>query len=148
LYVNLTRGRHDNHLFVAAPSDSLSGEGHLPRPPEDDVVAEVLAAVGRPDEDRSALETDPLALAVADLRADRTPAELRALREAIHAEDRDALAVARRAEQIAANAAARAAVAEPPTWVHALLPKRPEVPWLAARWDTAVGSVAAYRARW
>src|SRR5690606_20531595 len=47
LYVNLTRGRHDNHLFVAAPSDSLSGEGHLPRPPEDDVVTEVLAAVGR-----------------------------------------------------------------------------------------------------
>jgi hypothetical protein len=148
LYVNLTRGRHDNHLFVAAPSDGLSGEGHLPRPPEDDVVTEVLAAVGRPDEDRSALEIDPLALAVADLRTDRTPADLRALREAVDTEDPDALAVATRAEQIAANAAARAAVAEPPPWVPALLPSRPDVPWLAARWDTAVGSVAAYRARW
>jgi conjugative relaxase-like TrwC/TraI family protein len=148
LYVNLTRGRHDNHLFVAAPSDSLSGEGHLPRPPEDDVVTEVLAAVGRPDEDRSALEIDPLALAVADLRAGRTSAQLRAAREATDAKDKDALAVAMRAEQIAVNAAARAAVAEPPPWVHALLPVRPDVPWLAARWDTALGSVAAYRARW
>src|SRR3546814_11267778 len=63
-----SRGRHDNHLFIAAPSDSLSGEGHLPRPPEDDVVAEVLAALGRPDQDHSALEVDPMALAVADLR--------------------------------------------------------------------------------
>jgi hypothetical protein len=148
LYVNLTRGRHDNHLFVAAPSDSLSGEGHLPRPPEDDVVAEVLAAVGRPDEDRSALEIDPLALAVADLRTGRTPAQLRATREAPCREDKDALAIVTRAEQIAASAAARAAVAEPPPWVYALLPARPEVPWLAARWDTAVGAVAAYRARW
>ncbi|MGH9137912.1 MAG: MobF family relaxase [Acidimicrobiales bacterium] len=148
LYVNLTRGRHDNHLFIAAPSDFLSGEGHLPRPPEDDVIAEVLAAVGRPDEDRSALEIDSLALAVAELRARRTAAELRAAREATSNKDRQALAVAVRAEQIAANAAARAAVAEPPPWAHALLPARPEVPWLAARWDTAVGAVAAYRARW
>jgi hypothetical protein len=148
LYVNLTRGRHDNHLFIAAPSDSLSGEGHLPRPPEDDVVAEVLAAVGRPDEDRSALEIDPLALAVADLRAGRTPAELHAAREATDREDKRAYAVARRAQQVTANAAARLAVAEPPPWASALLPSRPEVPWLAAHWDAAVGAVAAYRARW
>ena len=148
LYVNLTRGRHDNHLFIAAPSDNLSGEGHLPRPPEDDVVAEVLAAVGRPDEDRSALEVDFRALAVADARAGHTPAHLRAAREAMDRGDKDDLAIATRAEQIAANAAARAAVAEPPPWVHALLPARPEVPWLAARWDTAVGAVGAYRARW
>jgi len=148
LYVNLTRGRHDNHLFIAAPSDSLSGEGHLPRPPEDDVVAEVLAAVGRPDEDRSALEIDPMALAVAEVRAGRTPAELRAVRAGAGSKNKESLAVAVRAEQIATNAAARGAVAEPPPWIHALLPARPEVPWLAARWDTAVGAVAAYRARW
>ncbi len=148
LYVNLTRGRHDNHLFIAAPSDSLSGEGHLPRPPEDDVVAEVLAAVGRPDEDRSALEIDPRALVVADARAGHTPAQRRAVRNAIDREDRDGQAIATRAEHVAANAAARAAVAEPPPWVHALLPARPEVPWLAARWDTALGAVGAYRARW
>lgn len=148
LYVNLTRGRHDNHLFIAAPSDSLSGEGHLPRPPEDDVVAEVLAAVARPDQDRSALEIDPMALAVADLRDGRTPAELRRLAETLDAADDRSLAVARRAEQVTANAAARAAVAEPPPWVAALLPTRPPVPWLAARWDAAVGAVAAYRARW
>ena len=148
LYVNLTRGRHDNHLFVAAPSDTLAGEGHLPRPPEDDVIAEVLAAVGRPDEDRNALEIDPIALAVADVRAGRTAAELRRLRDRTDIEDRNQLAVAARAEQVAANAAARAAVAEPPPWVPALLPPRPEVPWLAARWDAAVAAVAAYRARW
>jgi hypothetical protein len=148
LYVNLTRGRHDNHLFIASPSDTLGGEGHLPRPPEDDVVAEVLAAVGRPDEDRSALEIDPLALDVAEVRAGRTAAELRALLDAADGKDKHALAVARRAGQVAANAAARAAVAEPPAWVHAVLPARPDVPWLAARWDAAVGAVAAYRARW
>jgi conjugative relaxase-like TrwC/TraI family protein len=148
LYVNLTRGRHDNHLFIAAPSDSLAGEGHLPRPPEDDVVAEVLAAVGRPDEDRSALEIDPLALAVADLRAGRTAAELRRARDAIYMADERGLTVAARAEHVATNAAARAAVAEPPAWVPAVLPSRPAVPWLASRWDRAVGAVAAYRARW
>jgi len=148
LYVNLTRGRHDNHLFVAAPSDSLSGEGHLPRPPEDDVIAEVLAAVGRPDEDRSALEIDPMALAVAELRCGRTAAEVRRLGEATDSEDKRAYAVVRRAQQVTANAAARLAVAEPPPWASGLLPSRPEVPWLAARWDAAVGAVAAYRARW
>ena len=148
LYVNLTRGRHDNHLFIAAASDSLSGEGHLPRPPEDDVIAEVLAAVGRPDEDRSALEIDPMAQAVAELRVGRTAAEVRRLDDAIDKGDRRAHGVARRAQQVTANAAARAAVAEPPPWVSALLPFRPKVPWLAARWDAAVGAVAAYRARW
>ena len=148
LYVNLTRGRHDNHLFVAAPSDTLAGEGHLPRPPEDDVVAEVLAAVGRPDEDRSALEIDPLALAVADCRCRphrrRSPGAPRCHEQQTGHE----LAVAARAEQIAANAAARAAIAEPPPWTVAMLPPRPDVPWLAARWDVAVGAVGAYRARW
>lgn len=148
LYVNLTRGRHDNHLFVAAPSDTLAGEGHLPRPPEEDVVAEVIAAVGRPDEDRSALEIDPLALAVAEARAGRTVAELRAQRETTDARDRRTISVLARAEQVAVNAAARTAVAEPPAWTAALLPERPAVPWLAARWDEAVGAVAAYRMRW
>lgn len=148
LYVNLTRGRQDNHLFVAAPADSLAGEGHLPRPPEDDVVAEVLAAVSRPDEDRSALEIDPLALAVAEARAGRTPVQLRALRDAIDVEDKREAAVLARAEAIVLAAASRAAVAEPPAWVPSLLPDRPSVPWIAARWDVAVASVATYRARW
>ncbi len=35
-----------------------------------------------------------------------------------------------------------------PAWAAALHPARPAVPWLAARWDTGVGAVAAYRARW
>lgn len=149
LYVNLTRGRRDNHLFIAAPSDMLGGEGHLPRPPEDDVIAEVLAAVGRPDEDLSALEVDPLALAVADARAGRTVAELREERTRLAAEDDEPAApIVSRAEQIASNAAARATVAEPPPWVATLLPPRPDVPWLAARWDAAVGGIGAYRARW
>lgn len=148
LYVNLTRGRHDNHLFVAAPSDTLAGEGHLPRPPEDDIVAEVLAAVGRPDEDRSALDIDPLALAVAHARAGKTPTELHAQLEATDRSDKRTLAVLARAEQVAVKAAARAAVAEPPAWTRALLPERPAVPWLATRWDEAVGAVAAYRVRW
>ena len=148
LYVNLTRGRRDNHLFVAAPSDTLGGEGHLPRPPEDDVIAEVLAAVGRPDEDRSALEVDAAALDVGVARAGRTCAELRMLRNEADPEDARMLAVLGRAEQIAANAAARIAVAEPPAWVAGLLPRRPSVPWLAARWEEAVGAVGAYRSRW
>jgi conjugative relaxase-like TrwC/TraI family protein len=148
LYVNLTRGQQDNHLFVAAPADSLAGEGHLPRPPEDDVVAEVLAAVGRPDEDRSALEVDPLALAVAEARKGRTPAELRSLRDAMHMEDKRGATVLARAEAIALAASARAAAAEPPPWVPTLLPDRPSVPWMAAHWDDAVASIATYRARW
>jgi len=148
LYVNLTRGRHDNHLFIAAPSDTLAGEGHLPRPPEDDVVAEVLAAVGRPDEDRSALEIDRLALAVAEARSGQTAAGLRAQRETTDPRDKRTIAVLARAEQVVVNAAARATIAEPPAWVAALLPHRPEVPWLADHWDDAVGAVAAYRARW
>lgn len=148
LYVNLTRGRHDNHLFVAAPSDTLAGEGHLPRPPEDDVIAEVLAAVGRPDEDRSALEVDPHALVVAEWRMGHTAADLRRLRDVIDIEDKHQLALVARAEQVAANAAARADVGEPPAWTAAMLPHRPEVPWLAARWDAAVGAIGAYRARW
>jgi len=35
-----------------------------------------------------------------------------------------------------------------PPWTAALLPPRPEVPWLAARWDAALGAVATFRARW
>lgn len=149
LYVNLTRGRRDNHLFVAAPSDTLAGEGHLPRPPEDDVIAEVLAAVGRPDEDRCALEVDPHALAVANARAGRTVAELHAERERLeHGDDAYALRIATRAEQVAAHAVARAVVAEPAPWLTALLPTRPMPPWLASKWDAAVGAAAAHRARW
>ena len=148
LYVNLTRGRHDNHLFVAAPADGLAGEGHLPRPPEDDVVAEVLAAVGRPDEDPCALELDPLALEVAEARAGRTCAQLRVLRGQTGPEDAHTLAVLGRAEFTAARAAARAAVAEPPAWVAAMLPTEPAVPWIRTRWEEAVGAIGAYRSRW
>lgn len=149
LYVNLTRGRHDNHLFVAAPADSLAGEGHLPRPPENDVIAEVLAAVGRPDEDRCALEIDPDALRVAAARAGRGVADLRRQRASGGMErGQRADDVLARAETVAAAAAARSAIAEPPPWVSAMLPPRPTVPWMTARWDTAVGAVATYRARW
>jgi conjugative relaxase-like TrwC/TraI family protein len=148
LYVNLTRGRQGNHLFMAAPADVTSGEGHLPRPPEDDVIAEVLAAVSRPDDDRCALEVDPIALGAAELRVGASPAELRRRAAATDPTDRDAAAVAMRAWRVATNAAARAAIAEPPPWVPAVLPPRPDVPWIAARWDEAVGVAASYRSTW
>lgn len=147
LYVNLTRGQRDNHLFVTGPSDPLAGEGHLPSPPCTDVIAEVVASLARPDDDRCALAVDPTALQVAETKAGRTAHQLRALRQQDHSADRHQTEILDRAIRVAADAAGRAGVAEPPAWTTTLLPARPDVPWLAHRWDAATAAVATYLAQ-
>lgn len=107
----------------------------------------MLAAVGRRDEQRCATDLDPLALRAAHARAGRPLHDIeRALAAAEHdgAVELDVLA---RAAQIAAHAAARVAIAQPPQWTRAVLPDCPTAPWLAVRWDTAVASLAIEAAR-
>ena len=148
LYVNVTRGRRDNHVFVAAPADPAGGEGHLPRPPDTDVIADVIAAVGRPDQQRCATDIDPTALAAATARRGRSLADLAATADETEASKAADAAIYRRAETLVRHAVARRSVAEPPPSMMTVLPPRPTAPWMAAKWDRAIAAAATYNERW
>ncbi len=54
-YVDITRGRDANHLYLTRPSDDLEGE-RLPRPPPDPVEEAIADRLTRSDGERTAWE--------------------------------------------------------------------------------------------
>jgi hypothetical protein len=132
-YVDLTRGRVANHLFLTRAADPIDGE-HLPKvppPPVPDAVARRLRESGP---ERAALELDPLAAKLA--AADGIP------------QVREGSAIAERRREITGERAARRAYQHPPRTLVTQLPERSAVPYLAKRWDDAVAAVERYRAMW
>lgn len=118
-YVDITRGRGSNHLFLTRAADPFDGETlpKAPPPPLTETVATRLQASGP---ERTAIEVDPFAGVPGAIRtADRR-----------------------------GRAAARLGAAHVDQAVLDRLPPRPSSPHLARRWDAAVGAIAGYRARW
>ncbi len=137
MYVDMTRGRHQNQLFGTRPVVAAADDDrHLPT-----LDAELPDAL----EARLARGNGPTALeragngASTDWGSDLAGMiELR--REGNRSEDLEA-AIAR-----AWSAIRRVAVHEPPPTLRRVLPPEPECPHLALRWRQVVGDIAVYTA--
>jgi len=138
LYVDITRGRHENQLYGTRPvaSDDDS-EQHLPRV-ESELDSVLRARLARSNA-RTALSTAPAARQVARLARGRSLAGLVAARR--RGNDGPDLA---QAIEHAEAAVRRVAEHEPPSSIRKLLPDRPTCPHLAAVWLTTVADLAVF----
>lgn len=82
-YVDITRGRGANHLFVTQAADPLNGE-HLPKAPPPALVESVGARLQASGPERAALEVDPGAARPSDDDRVAEMAGRRAYRVAAH----------------------------------------------------------------
>lgn len=141
-YVDITRGRLANHLYLTRSVDPLDGE-HLPkapRPPIDVSVGERLSASGP---EHAAVDIDPRAPAVVSVRAGRDLAQLHGA-----AKGGGAPAGVKAAETLRARQVARVATSSLDPAVLAKLPPRSHVPHLAHQWDQTVSDLSVFLARW
>ena len=129
-YVDITRGRRANHLFLTRTADALDGE-HLPKVPPPPIADSVARRLGESGPERVALELDP---AAAEVGASATGPS-RAV-----ADDRARRSAARRAGELAVH--------RPPLELVQHLPARSDLPFLAARWDDTVEAIVRYQAYW
>jgi hypothetical protein len=114
-YVDITRGRHANHLFLTRSPDPLDGE-HLPKVPPPPVVEAVGGALAQSRPEWAAIEADPsISAASAGQPWQRGQAEARLARHA------------------------------PPADLLERLPQRSPLPHLARRWDETVATIVVYR---
>jgi hypothetical protein len=130
-YVDLTRGRDANHLFVTRAADPLDGE-RLPKVPPPPIAESVARRLGESGPERAAVELDPTAAQLAS-RSDSSIA---------------AATTAGRHRALRGERASRLARYDPPADLVMRLPERPGVPHLARRWDETVAAIVNYRARW
>jgi conjugative relaxase-like TrwC/TraI family protein len=146
LYVDITRGQGHNHVVAVRPDDRRDS-AHLPRAPEHPLLDE-LARVGAPAGEPTGHTIAGDALDAALLGRGRSLAALAAERRRAerHADERASRRLAH-AEARKANGVARAAVADPPAEILAVLPPRPSVPWLRSLWEETLGDMAVDRAR-
>jgi hypothetical protein len=140
-YVDITRGRSANHLYLTRSVDPLDGE-HLPKAPPLPIAASVTARLSSSGPERAAVDVDPGAPAAATARADRDLAELH--RSIASGED-DALAAA---EELRARQVSRLGARSPDRSLLDRLPPRSHLPFLARQWDEAVADVSVFLARW
>ena len=126
-YVDLTRGRHANHLFLTRGPEPLDGE-HLPKVPPPPIIEAVSRRLHGSGSERPAIEVDPDA-AAQFLDAPRVCA----------VNDTSPLMRTR------TSRTARLARSDPPAAVVAMLPPRQEIPYLAKAWDDAACAVSSYQ---
>lgn len=120
-YVDITRGRGSNHLFLTRGVDPLNGE-HLPKAPPPSLVESVSSRLQGSGPERAALEVDPGAARPDD-------------------PDREAELVDRRAHRIATH--------NVPDELRVRLPSPAGQPVHVVRhWTKAIQMVTGYRARW
>ena len=127
-YVDITRGRGSNHLFLTRAADPHDGE-QLPKAPPPPMVESIAARLKASGPERTALEVDRVLSSSAQAPSDNG-------------------AVARRSTEIAGRRAARLARYDTPGPLLEHLPVRSELPHLARRWDDAVAAIRCYRERW
>ena len=140
LYVDVTRGRHDNQLYgTRTVRDDIDTEPHLPR--LDQELGAVLRSRLARSATRTVLADAPSAPSVARLARGRTLAGLVAAQR--RGDTRPDLATA---IKLAEAAVRRIAEQETPPSINKVLPACPKSPHLAAKWDAAVGDVAVYLA--
>lgn len=130
-YVDITRGRATNHLFLTRAADGLSGE-HLPSIPPPPLPDTVSARLRRSGPERPAIEFD----------LDGSAAHGAELRAGDLASPRD------RIRQIRGMRAALLARHDPPEDLARHLPEASPLPFLAQRGTNTTEAIVAYRARW
>ena len=140
-YVDITRGRQANHLYLTRAGDPLAGE-RLPRAPAPSVDASVRHRLTASGPERAALDVDPAAptaeVASPGRGADHAPGARTdvACEPAAHAAER-------RARQVSRIAPRRL-----DSDLLVKLPRRSDIPYLAHGWDQTVAKLGAYLDRW
>jgi len=142
-YVDITRGRVANHLYLTRSVDPLDGE-HLPKVPPPPLRATVGHRLSASGPERAAVDIDPEAPRAAAVRADRSLADLHTA--ATWADGYDQAVVA--ATELRARQVARTAARTLPAAVLARLPARSDLPYLARQWDSIVADLSVYLTRW
>jgi conjugative relaxase-like TrwC/TraI family protein len=131
VYVDITRGRDANHVFVTRADDPLDGE-RLPAVPDAAVVNQLQERLAGVPGEAVAIDLDPAAGAAALARRQGDGGD-RAQRDK----------AARAARRIARRAAAR-----PDPLLAARLGGEPPEVYLARRYRELLAEAALYRARW
>lgn len=126
-YVDITRGRIANHLFLTRSGDPLDGE-HLPKVPPPPIPDSVRRRLQESGPERAAIELDPSARCTAFSYRRQT-------------------ATAGEFAPTDPDSAARLARYAPPADLVEALPERSDVPCLANRWDNTVAAIVRYRLR-
>ncbi len=141
-YVDITRGRSANHLYLTRAADPLDGE-RLPKAPPPPIASAVTTSLSGSGPERAAVDVDPDAPNTATARTGRTIAELHAHTTVAGAESSVGAAAKSRARQVA-RIGGRAL---DPT-VLGRLPPRSHLPFLARQWDQTVADLSVFLARW
>jgi len=146
VYVDITRGRDANHLFLTAAEDHLAGERLPAGPPEPDrrlLERRLTHSLPEP----VAVDLDPLSAPAAAHARTRTLAQLtRECRD--ERTPASARALAAHAARIREHQIACRAVAHPDPQLITRLGQRPAEVCLARRYDRLLADIAIYRARW
>jgi conjugative relaxase-like TrwC/TraI family protein len=142
-YVDITRGRSANHLYLTRSADPLDGE-RLPKAPPPAIAASVTARLSGSGPERAAVDVDPGAPAANKARATMAVSELHA--QALNGTPPEAAVLA--ATELHARQVARLAARTLDPSVLSELPPRSHVPYLARRWDTTIADLRVFLARW
>ena len=142
VYVDITRGRHANHLYLTQAEDHLADE-RLPAAPAASAQRQLEDRLAQSGPEPAAAAIDPLLAEAAAYAEGKTLAQL--TRERLTGEDCE---VARLAEHIRAQQIARTATTNPDPALLGRLGPRPLEAHLAADYDRLLGGLAVYRARW
>lgn len=141
-YVDITRGRSANHLYVTRSIDPLDGE-RLPKAPPPPITATVAAQLSSSGPERAAVDVDPGAPCAAVARTGLDLAGLHASIVAGAQSESVAPAAELRARQVARLGARLLDLS-----ILDRLPQRGHVPYLGRQWDGAVANLAVFLARW
>ncbi len=126
-YVDITRGRTANHLFLTRAVDPLDGE-HLPKVPPPPIPDNVARRLQESGPERAAVEVDRLAATAAG---------------EFSVADREGL---RRRREIDAARAARLARYDSPAELLRRLPAKSEVPYLSRLWSDTLSAIVRFQA--
>ncbi|HKC83786.1 MAG TPA: AAA family ATPase, partial [bacterium] len=142
-YVDITRGREANHLYLTRSVDPLDSE-RLPKAPLLPIDASVGSRLATSGPERAAADLDPAAPAAAVARIGQSLSEL-------HAASRDGAFSSpslEHAERLRARQVARLGARGLHPRLLAMLPPRSDLPYLARQWDQTVAELGVFLAKW
>jgi hypothetical protein len=144
VYVDITRGRHANHVYLTAAEDHLDGE-RLPTAPTDPDRTQLEHRLTHSGAEHAAIGIDPLAAPAAAYAEGRTLAQL--TQEHLAATGLAEAALIARAERIREHQIARQARAQPDSALVRGLGERPAEAHLARVYDKELAIAAVEHAR-
>jgi conjugative relaxase-like TrwC/TraI family protein len=144
VYVDITRGRHANHLYLTAPEDHIEGE-RLPAAPTEPDRTKLERRLTHSGPERVAIAVDPLAAPAAAYAEGKTLAQL--TQERLATLDSAQGALIARAERLREHQIRRLAQARPDPSIVRRLGSRPVDVNLARRYDSQLSDAVVQRAR-